>query len=218
MTKSINVSRTSLVTVGIILAMLFVALVSIQKAHAAIVSALDVGSRGAQVTELQEFLATNPMIYPQGLVTGYFGGLTQAAVVQFQAAFDISQVGRVGPITAAKINAIEASGLGLDTTAPGISNLSVLTTTNSATVSWSTNESSRGQVFYDVSGIQSDEATGHAQLPYVSGTLVAANGFAFSQSVMIPNLQSNKVYFYIVRAIDQSGNVTMTLSNSFQTK
>ncbi len=217
MTKTINESRISLVSIGVILAIFFVSIVAVQKAHAAITSALDVGSRGLQVTELQQFLATNPMIYPAGIVSGYFGALTQAAVVQFQAAFDIAQVGRVGPITAAKINSIEASGLGLDTMAPGISSLSVHTTSNSATVSWTTSELARGQVFYDVSPIQSDEATGHAQLPYVSGTLVSGSGAAFSQSVTIPSLQSNKLYFYIVRAIDNSGNVTMTLSTSFKT-
>ena len=36
---------------------------------------LDLGSRGADVSRLQTLLATDTNVYPQALVTGYFGGL-----------------------------------------------------------------------------------------------------------------------------------------------
>ena len=42
------------------------------------------GLQDKEVEELQEFLAQWPDIYPEGLVTGYFGPLTEAAVVRFQ--------------------------------------------------------------------------------------------------------------------------------------
>ena len=45
---------------------------------------LQVGSRGADVSSLQTFLAEDPSVYPQGLVTGYFGFLTKSAVSNFQ--------------------------------------------------------------------------------------------------------------------------------------
>jgi len=45
---------------------------------------LTVGSSGAQVTKLQECLANDPAIYPEGKVTGYFGSKTKAAVIKFQ--------------------------------------------------------------------------------------------------------------------------------------
>jgi len=46
---------------------------------------LKVGSTGADVTALQEFLkGQGSSIYPEGLVTGYFGPLTKAAVTKFQ--------------------------------------------------------------------------------------------------------------------------------------
>ena len=45
---------------------------------------IGVGSTGADVSTLQTFLATNSTIYPQGLVTGTFGPLTEAAVVNWQ--------------------------------------------------------------------------------------------------------------------------------------
>ncbi len=65
---------------------------------------LEYGMRNDQVKALQRFLAQYPEIYPEGLVTGYFGPLTKLAVKRFQAKYGIRQVGRVGPKTLAKIN------------------------------------------------------------------------------------------------------------------
>lgn len=42
------------------------------------------GTEGEEVRQLQEFLAKDPEVYPEGLVTGYFGPLTEAAVKRFQ--------------------------------------------------------------------------------------------------------------------------------------
>lgn len=42
------------------------------------------GSTGADVTRLQQFLATDPAIYPDAQITGYYGALTEAAVKRFQ--------------------------------------------------------------------------------------------------------------------------------------
>lgn len=65
---------------------------------------LSLGSKGEDVKKLQEFLAQDKEIYPEGLVTGYFGMLTQAAVKKWQAKNDIEAVGIVGPKTRAKFN------------------------------------------------------------------------------------------------------------------
>ena len=62
------------------------------------------GMRNADVTLLQELLATDSEIYPEGLVTGYFGPLTKAAVKRLQKKAGIEQVGVVGPKTTAQIN------------------------------------------------------------------------------------------------------------------
>ena len=45
---------------------------------------LFLGMRNEEVRKLQEILAQDPEIYPEGLVTGYFGLLTHTAVVRFQ--------------------------------------------------------------------------------------------------------------------------------------
>lgn len=65
----------------------------------------------ADVTCLQQFLSNQGAdIYPEGLVTGYFGSLTRAAVVRFQKRYGIIQTGFVGILTRAKINAILHEG------------------------------------------------------------------------------------------------------------
>jgi len=70
------------------------------------------GMRGEDVITLQEMLATDPEIYPEGLVTGYFGPLTWGAVKRFQKKMGVEQVGIVGPKTFAKINELLAEGAG----------------------------------------------------------------------------------------------------------
>jgi len=70
------------------------------------------GARGEDVTLLQEFLATDPEIYPEGLITGYFGPLTKAAVKRFQKKMGVEQAGVVGPKTTSKINELLTEGAG----------------------------------------------------------------------------------------------------------
>lgn len=70
------------------------------------------GLRGKDVFLLQEFLATDPDVYPEGLVTGYFGPLTQMAVKRFQKKMGVEQVGLVGPKTLSKINELLTEGAG----------------------------------------------------------------------------------------------------------
>ncbi len=67
------------------------------------------GMSGDDVRLLQEFLAKDSALYPEGKVTGYFGPATKRAVVRFQKKYGLSPVGRVGPATLAKLNAMMAS-------------------------------------------------------------------------------------------------------------
>jgi len=71
----------------------------------AIMAPLTIGSRGADVTALQNFLINAGEVIPAG-ATGYFGSQTQAAVASWQAANGVSPaVGYYGPITKAAIEA-----------------------------------------------------------------------------------------------------------------
>lgn len=95
-------------------------------AHAALnlTTSLSRGSRGAQVTALQEALKTDASLYPEGLVTGFYGALTEKAVQRFQAKQGIvssgtpasTGYGRVGPKTRASLNSVFG---GVTTPAPG---------------------------------------------------------------------------------------------------
>jgi hypothetical protein len=66
---------------------------------------LTVGSQDAQVTALQNKLAT--LGFFSGSITGYYGTLTQEAVIKYQTAHGISATGSVGPSTRAALNAGE---------------------------------------------------------------------------------------------------------------
>ena len=63
---------------------------------------LQVGSTGNQVTELQKRLGAEGLY--SGPVTGYFGAMTKAAVIAYQKAHSLPQVGIVGPQTRAVLN------------------------------------------------------------------------------------------------------------------
>ncbi|MDO8522262.1 MAG: peptidoglycan-binding protein [bacterium] len=70
------------------------------------------GSSGADVTRLQQFLAQDKTVYPEGTITGTYGPLTEKAVQRFQAKNGIASsgtpdtgYGAVGPRTATAIAA-----------------------------------------------------------------------------------------------------------------
>ncbi|MDP2676947.1 MAG: peptidoglycan-binding protein [bacterium] len=65
---------------------------------------LERGATSDEVKYLQEFLATLPGVYPEKIITGYFGLLTENAVRRFQAKYGIDQLGVVGPRTRSKLN------------------------------------------------------------------------------------------------------------------
>lgn len=65
---------------------------------------LFLGMRDPEITLLQQFLARNPLIYPERIVTGYFGLLTQKALKNFQRKYGIPENGVVDQITRDKLN------------------------------------------------------------------------------------------------------------------
>lgn len=190
---------------------------------------LDLGDSNGDVTSLQTYLATNATIYPSGLVTGFYGPLTQAAVERFQTAQGIvtsgtaatTGYGRVGPSTLARINSLMGGTTPTNVswdTVPVLSPHTIQVTNTTATFSWNTNELTRGEVYWSNSALRSDEATGPRQQPYVSGTLALdAGGSQTTHTVTVSNLQANTLYYYLVRGIDSVGNTTMSWPSTFRT-
>lgn len=76
---------------------------------------LSPGSSGDDVSSLQTWLASRPSIYPEGLVTGNFGPLTQKAVQRFQGENGIEQTGNVGPKTNQAMHDTSCSGMATST-------------------------------------------------------------------------------------------------------
>jgi len=69
------------------------------------------GKTGEEVKTIQAILARDAAIYPEGIINGYFGPATQAAVQKFQVKYGIAKngdagYGNVGPATRAKMNAM----------------------------------------------------------------------------------------------------------------
>lgn len=67
------------------------------------------GLRNGDVRLLQTYLSTQKELYPEGLITGYYGVLTQNAVKRFQEQYKIAKKGdrghgRVGPMTRGQLN------------------------------------------------------------------------------------------------------------------
>lgn len=210
--------------VSALVTMALLATLTLRTASASIDMSLELGSRGTEVSELQAYLALDPTIYPEGLVTGYFGPLTQAAVVRFQARYGIAQVGRVGPITMARINSLMGSSIGgsADMHAPLVTSSlreSVNNSDDSATLSWSTNESTNAWVHYGTDRITVMEATApHTQLTVVGADKVEFDAsYSSTKRIELENLDEDETYHYAVIVADVSGNITIVGEGSFET-
>jgi peptidoglycan hydrolase-like protein with peptidoglycan-binding domain len=216
-TTIIQSEQRSLIAYSIVLgAILFASLGVVSYASASITTQLDLGSQNSDVTELQTYLAGNPTFYPSGLVTGYFGSLTQAGVEKFQVGQGIvssgspatTGYGRVGPSTMASLNAIMGGGMASgDVSAPVIYPASVSVGKNEATIAWTTNESATSRVMYGTSW-----PFLFATAPSVRTATVGATA-----QVVISNLQSNTVYYFVRESIDSAGNVAWNYHESFTT-
>ncbi len=160
---------------------------------------LEVGMSGADVTELQTFLAADASLYPEGLVTGYFGALTQAAVKRFQTRNGIPAVGRIGPMTLPVINAQMNSGstVGTDRTTPLIYSLTVSSSNTGATFSWTTSKNTSAIIYYSTSPIALTEGDSSGSVHVTGSTLLVHTDLRTTHQASLSDLQSNTTYNYV---------------------
>lgn len=78
------------------------------------------GMRGEEVRRAQELLATDPEIYPEGLATGFFGGLTRSALMRFQQRHSLSANGELDDATRELLNEYFAEQTGRTAAPEGI--------------------------------------------------------------------------------------------------
>jgi peptidoglycan hydrolase-like protein with peptidoglycan-binding domain len=216
MTKIIQSSRSVASYAGMFaLLAIFVSLGLSSQAYAynQITSQLDFGARNGNVTNLQTFFADNSAIYPEGMITGYFGGLTKAGVVRFQAQYGLDQVGRVGPMTMAKINSLIIAGgwVTVDTAGPAFYNMNQTQNNTSASFGFSTNENTTARIVYYTSPLMFNEGdiNSYGFGPIGGYTVNSSAGSVTSHSITLPNLQPNTTYYYTVIATDAAGNVSV---------
>ena len=194
---------------------------------ASISSTLDIGSTGGDVSTLQTYLATDVALYPQGLVTGYYGALSAAAVQRFQCRANLvcsgsaatTGYGRVGPLTRAALNAAMGGSVGTaagDLWAPVINNLVVNKGSNNAIVTWTTNEAAQSRVHFSTSFPPMTEASA-SSAAVVGGETAGDGALSFSHSVNLANLRVNTTYYYVVQSVDAAGNVQYTWPMTFST-
>jgi len=192
------------------------------------------GMSGEDVKLLQEFLASDPEIYPEGKITGYFGSLTKKAIQKFQKKACISSVGNVGPQTIRRINELLSEGAGKsghipagllrasglqkklcgtststpDTIAPVISAVSATEiSTSTAKIIWTTNESSDSKIYYNNLTPINVSAT--------STSNVIDTSLVTSHSLGLTGLTSTTTYYYFVVSKDSSGNTATSSESSF---
>lgn len=218
-TTNTKITKT-LLTSGLIAATLAVSVMPALASADTLYRQLQVGMRGNDVGSLQSFLATDNTIYPQGLVTGYFGGLTKSAVSNFQARNGIPTAGRVGPQTLPVINAQMAAGMNNGGVVVGgraatIFNVNVAVNRNVPTITWNTDELTKGVVYYSASPLSAYERENAVDIN--SASIMTDTNFRSTQSIAIPNLASNTTYYYMLYTTDQDGNVSVTTQQTFQT-
>jgi peptidoglycan hydrolase-like protein with peptidoglycan-binding domain len=214
MNKKMNLSN-----IGIIIAALVVMGVPAFASADTLYRQLETGMSGSDVGSLQTFLSQDASLYPQGLVTNYFGIYTKAAVARFQTRNDIPSVGRVGPITLPIINTQMSMGMGVgagtDVWAADVSNIGVKTNENSAVISWTTSEQARGTVHYSGSPLTVSE---NLHSVAINGQVASTDSsLRSSQNVTLSGLDRNTTYYYIIHTTDGAGNVSMVMQSSFKT-
>ena len=175
---------------------------------------LAVGMSGADVSSLQTFLSHDDLYYPDGVVTGYFGPLTKAAVVNFQT---YNNLPKTGQIDAATLPVLDAK-MALDGNGGPkaiISGVGVVAIPNSALIKFDTNEPAQGLVYFSTKPLAITE---HWNSVDVVANMVATDkDFHTSQGIVIKNLQPKTTYYYMVSATDKYNNVSVSMPGVFVT-
>jgi chitodextrinase len=140
----------------------------------------------------------------------------------FQNRYGISPVGRVGPVTIAKINELLANGtwngngsLG-DVSGPQFTALTKAVGQTSATFTWSTNENATAKIFVDTVPVKMNEGDiNSVGFGATTGQTVGNdNQLRGTQSVTLSGLMPNTTYYYTLVATDAQGNVSVWNPNT----
>jgi peptidoglycan hydrolase-like protein with peptidoglycan-binding domain len=164
---------------------------------------LVIGSSGEEVKQLQSFLAQDKDVYPEGLVTGYFGRITEQAVIRFQKKNGIEPVGKVGPKTREQLNKNNISlnnSNYLNNYVPQVLEVSTSTAVNSGYVFWTTNKNTRSVFWYST----------NSPVDSLTASKIEDNSLSMSHSVNLTNLSTSTTYYYLIKIFDAKNNAATT--------
>lgn len=75
------------------------AVLGVQTTAGGFTESLEYGVTNDDISYIQKLLATDPEIYPEAIVSGFFGPKTQEAIRKLQTRFNLDPVGVIGPAT-----------------------------------------------------------------------------------------------------------------------
>lgn len=165
---------------------------------------LTLGSVGRDVEVLQRLLGSDMTIYPEGLITGFFGNLTKKAVQVLQERIGLEPIGSVGPKTLAFFDNILAGPTPSLLFAAVGGSSSVLNAPTSLTASAVPNQSVQ-LGWYDTNTNESGYKIERSQSALINFVTVATTGIN-AASYTDAGLAFSTTYYYRVRAFKKSGN------------
>jgi Putative peptidoglycan binding domain len=179
---------------------------------------LSLGSRGADVIQLQNFLIAQNLL-PQGDNTGYFRRLTRAATIELQTQQSIPSTGLVGPLTRAAIASVCGASQSVNQTINQTTNQNTNTVRNAASA-FSASPTT-GIAPWSIGFDYADPAPGHTYTVDFgdgsSGTLVSNYGATppgCAGCQRTPSYAVDHIYksggTYIAKVKDASGDVLGT--------
>jgi peptidoglycan hydrolase-like protein with peptidoglycan-binding domain len=105
----------SIVTGVLLLGVATPILANTTSVEASMIGKIQKGAKGDSVKLLQALLAADASIYPEGIISGYYGALTAMAVQRFQKKHNLETVGFIGPKTLLKIHGeLASTSLGVE--------------------------------------------------------------------------------------------------------
>ena len=196
------------------------------------------GLKDVETENLQAFLKEFPDIYPEGLITGYYGELTERAVRKFQKKHGEDDDGIIGPKTRKLLNwriqelltqgagnsgkippgLLHAPGIWkkiatstppvLDTTPPVISDINATSITATTT-----------SIIWTTSEVANSLISYATSSPITpeNKTDVSDSNYVTNHDIDLMNLTASTTYYYMITSKDSSNNTATSTEYSFTT-
>lgn len=169
---------------------------------------LSMGSSGKDVSALQRLLSSDPTVYPEALITGFFGRLTHKAVQVLQERLGFDAVGNVGPKTRSFLNGLLTDRNPTLLLAAAGTNIKVISLKAPTSLTASAVSSQSAQLgWYDTNTKEGGYQIERSLNSLTNFTVIATTN-ANAVSYLDTGLTASTTYYYRVRAFKVIGNVS----------